>query len=100
MMPSKDKHSIVAGGVSMFLEYLPALFVGILAFAWFIALIRQFAHKLEDVAIWVALMLVVAGVASVFTFLPPSVMWALLIVLVSVSAIALAMLAAQRFIWR
>jgi len=84
----------------MFLEYLPALFVGILAFAWFVALIKHFAHQFEDVAIWVALMLVVLGVAVVFTFLPPSVMWALLMVFVSASAVALAMLAAQRFIWR
>jgi hypothetical protein len=45
-------------------------------------------------------MLVVLGVAVVFTFLPPSVMWALLMVFVSVSAVALAMLAAQRFTWR
>jgi hypothetical protein len=84
----------------MFLEYLPALFVGIIVFIWFITLIREFAHKLEDVAIWVSLMLVVLGVALVFTFLPPSVMWALLLVLVSLSAVALAMIAAQRFIWR
>jgi hypothetical protein len=76
------------------------LFVGIIAFIWFIALIKRFAHKLEDIAIWVSLMLVVSGVTVVFTFLPPSLMWALLLVFVAVSAIALAMLAAQRFIWR
>jgi hypothetical protein len=84
----------------MFIEYLPALFVGIIIFAWFVALTRRFAHKLEDISIWVTLMLVVASVASIFTFLPHSLMWQLLLVLVSLSALALAMMAAQRFIWR
>jgi hypothetical protein len=83
----------------MFLEYLPALFVGIITFIWFMTLIKQFAHKLEDGTIWALLMLVVLGVALVFTFLPPNVMWALLLVLVAVSTVALAMIAAQRFIW-